>query len=122
MGILKRIKELEKEVDDLSANLSINRVLIKSYNWLNGVTVNFENKSPHPDPQYAKEGDSGFDLRAWIQETEEGVQIDNENNRYVQLLPHERRLIHTGIKLELPEHTEAQVRPRSGLAAKKLRN
>ena len=34
------------------------------------------------------------------------------------LKPMERKLIHTGIKIELPKNTEAQIRPRSGLALK----
>lgn len=37
---------------------------------------------------------------------------------YTTLQPMERKLIHTGIKIQLPENTEAQIRPRSGLALK----
>ena len=54
-------------------------------------------------PSYAKIGDAGLDL----------FSTDN-----VILAPGERALIHTGIKIELPENTEAQIRPRSGLALK----
>lgn len=79
--------------------------------------IKFVNKSPNPDPTYAHEGDSGFDLRAWI--TEEESTIRNENNEYgIVLKPLERRLIHTGIYFELPKQTEVQVRPRSGCALK----
>lgn len=54
-------------------------------------------------PSYANPGDAGLDL----------FSTDN-----VILAPGDRALIHTGIKIELPENTEAQIRPRSGLALK----
>lgn len=54
-------------------------------------------------PSYANPGDAGLDL----------FSTDN-----VILAPGDRSLIHTGIKIELPENTEAQIRPRSGLALK----
>jgi len=54
-------------------------------------------------PNYAHEGDAGLDLYS----VEKLV-----------LAPGERGLIHTGIKIELPKNTEAQIRPRSGLALK----
>lgn len=54
-------------------------------------------------PSYANTGDAGLDL----------FSTDN-----VILAPGDRALIHTGIKIELPENTEAQIRPRSGLALK----
>jgi dUTP pyrophosphatase len=54
-------------------------------------------------PRYAHPGDAGLDLCA----AEACV-----------LAPGERRLVRTGIAIELPPGTEAQVRPRSGLAAK----
>ena len=54
-------------------------------------------------PEYAKPGDSGMDVRACI---------DSD----IVLKPLERRLIPTGIKVNLPEGYEIQVRPRSGLA------
>jgi dUTP pyrophosphatase len=54
-------------------------------------------------PSYAHEGDAGLDLYAM-----------NE----VILKPGERGLVHTGIQIELPKNTEAQIRPRSGLALK----
>ena len=54
-------------------------------------------------PNYAHEGDAGLDLYA-VQE--------------LTLDPGERGLIHTGIQIELPRNTEAQIRPRSGLALK----
>jgi dUTP pyrophosphatase len=66
------------------------------------------NKSPHENPTYAKPGDSGMDLRAWI-----------TNDAPIVLKPLERVLIHTGIYLEIPEGYEVQVRPKSGQALKK---
>lgn len=54
-------------------------------------------------PKYATEGASGFDLPAFLDEP-------------VTLAPGERKLIPTGIFMEIPEGCEAQVRARSGLA------
>jgi dUTP pyrophosphatase len=64
------------------------------------------NKSGFPLPAYATSGASGMDLRAAIPGA-------------IVLEPMERRLIPTGIFLEIPEGYEGQVRPRSGLALKK---
>ena len=52
-------------------------------------------------PNYAHEGDAGLDLYS-VKE--------------LILNPGERGLVHTGIQIELPKNTEAQIRPRSGLA------
>ncbi len=54
-------------------------------------------------PGYAHPGDAGMDLFSAVEKT---------------LKPGEFALIGTGIKIGLPENTEAQVRPRSGLAIK----
>lgn len=81
--------------------------------------LEFVNKSPNEDPIYSHEGDSGFDLRAWLQENEEGVKFDKDLNKLtVTLKPLERRLIHTGLYFRLPEFTEIQCRPRSGCSIK----
>lgn len=64
------------------------------------------NKSKHALPAYATEAAAGMDLRANLQES-------------VVLKPLERRLIPTGLFIELPVGYEAQIRPRSGLAIKK---
>ena len=58
-----------------------------------------------PLPAYETEHATGMDLRAAISES-------------VVLAPRERRLLPTGIRIAMPPGTEAQVRPRSGLAAK----
>lgn len=63
------------------------------------------NKSRHPLPQYATAHSAGMDLRANL-------------DAPIVLAPGHRALIPTGLFLELPEGTEAQVRPRSGLAFK----
>ena len=67
--------------------------------------VRITNKSHHPLPSYATAHSAGMDLRANL-------------DRPVILEPGQRALIPTGLFLELPEGTEAQVRPRSGLAFK----
>lgn len=67
--------------------------------------VKIVNKSQWPDPAYATVASAGMDLRAYIAEP-------------VVLKPLERRLVPTGIFIELPAGYEAQVRPRSGLATK----
>ncbi len=67
--------------------------------------VKIINRSAFPSPAYATEMSAGMDLKANISEA-------------VLLEPLQRAMIPTGIYLALPEGTEAQVRPRSGLAAK----
>ena len=67
--------------------------------------VKIVNKAQWPDPAYATVASAGMDLRADIAEP-------------VVLKPLERRLVPTGIFIELPAGYEAQVRPRSGLATK----
>ncbi|MBK9418262.1 MAG: dUTP diphosphatase [Flavobacteriales bacterium] len=67
--------------------------------------VRITNKSRHPLPSYATPHSAGLDLRANI-------------DAPLTLAPDSAALIPTGLFLELPEGTEAQVRPRSGLAFK----
>lgn len=64
------------------------------------------NKSKHSLPNYETEASAGMDLRANIEEE-------------IVLKPLERAIVKTGLFIELPLGFEAQVRPRSGLAAKK---
>ncbi|WP_103866995.1 dUTP diphosphatase [Aquimarina sp. I32.4] len=64
------------------------------------------NRSSHDLPDYETIASAGMDLRASIAES-------------VVLKPLERAIIKTGLFIELPVGYEAQVRPRSGLAAKK---
>lgn len=119
MNIFKRIKKLEEEMNKLYFKSIVIKSETNGLRFINGVKVKFENNSPNPDPSYAFEGDSGFDLRAWISDAEDGVIKGDDGTNAIVLQPHERRLIHTGIKAEIPYHTEIQVRPRSGNALKK---
>ena len=64
------------------------------------------NKSNNPLPRYESEQAAGMDIRCNITEP-------------VTLQPMERRLIPTGLFIELPAGSEAQIRPRSGLALKR---
>lgn len=64
------------------------------------------NKSAHALPHYETIASAGMDLRANISEA-------------ITLQPLERAIVKTGLFIELPIGFEAQVRPRSGLAAKK---
>lgn len=67
--------------------------------------VKIINQSKNELPSYATTGSAGMDLRADIREP-------------VELKPLERKLIPTGLFMELPKGYEAQIRPRSGLAFK----
>lgn len=67
--------------------------------------VRIINKSKNPLPEYATTLSAGMDIRANIDQS-------------IVLKPLERALIPTGIYIELPKGFEAQIRPRSGLAAK----
>ena len=68
--------------------------------------VKIINKSNRPLPSYETFASAGMDLRACIDEP-------------LTLKPLERAIVKTGLFIELPVGFEAQVRPRSGLAAKK---
>lgn len=65
--------------------------------------IKIVNKSKHPLPEYKTKLSAGMDVRANIDKT-------------VTLNSLERKLIPTGLYIELPEGYEAQMRPRSGLA------
>ncbi|MBX7180505.1 MAG: dUTP diphosphatase [Bacteroidia bacterium] len=68
--------------------------------------VRILNRSHHPLPSYETAAAAGMDLRANLDEP-------------IVLKPLERALVPTGLYMEIPVGFEAQVRPRSGLAAKK---
>ena len=70
------------------------------------VGIKVINKSNHDLPHYETSASAGMDLRANIEQP-------------INLAPLERTIVKTGIFIELPIGYEAQVRPRSGLAAKK---
>lgn len=67
--------------------------------------VKIINRSSFPAPAYATDLSAGMDLKADIAEP-------------VTLGPLQRAVIPTGLYIALPEGTEAQIRPRSGLAAR----
>ena len=67
--------------------------------------IHIQNTSKNSLPTYETQGSAGMDLRADL-------------NEDVILRPLERALIPTGLRIELPIGYEAQIRPRSGLAAK----
>lgn len=70
------------------------------------MNVEIINKSKHAIPSYETTGAAGMDLKA---------NIDTP----IILKPLERAIVKTGLFIALPQGFEAQVRPRSGLAAKK---
>ena len=81
-------------------------------------TLKYVNKSNNENPTYADNGSSGFDLRAYITEKNGGTLNVLTNSYEISLKPLQRMMIHTGIYFDVPEGTEIQVRPRSGLAIK----
>ncbi len=70
------------------------------------MNIKIINRSSHNLPHYETSASAGMDLRADLSEP-------------ITLQPLERAVIKTGLFMELPVGVEAQVRPRSGLAAKK---
>jgi dUTP pyrophosphatase len=70
------------------------------------MTIRIINESPFALPAYETSGSAGMDIRAFIETA-------------VTLKPLERKLIPTGLFIELPAGYEAQIRPRSGLSIKK---
>lgn len=108
-NLIKMVQTLntdEEVVGDITPQYpqrSFNEPEIKT-NDLHKVKIKFVNTSNNPDIDWAKEGDSGFDLRANLPEGEKEVILE----------PLERMLIPTGLYFELPEGYELQIRPRSG--------
>lgn len=73
---------------------------------MNKVTIKVVNTGNQELPKYQTPQSAGMDLRADIAET-------------IELKPLERKLIPTGLHIQIPDGYEAQVRPRSGLALKR---
>jgi len=86
------MEDLNKHFEDLNDEMSSE--FIK-------VNLNYVNDSENKNPSYAYESDSGFDLRA---------------NEDVWLHPFDRALVPTGLRFDIPEGYEIQVRSKSGLA------
>jgi len=94
LKLQKMMKNLEVEKNNIT---STNPVLGK-------YEIKFVNTSKNPDPTWAKDGDSGFDLRANLP----------DGLKELVLKPFERFLIPTGLYFDLPNGMELQIRPRSG--------
>ena len=73
---------------------------------MKNISVKTVNNSHHPLPAYSTIDSAGMDVRAYLP------------NGPIVLKPMERRLIPTGLHIELPQGYECQIRPRSGLALK----
>jgi dUTP pyrophosphatase len=58
-------------------------------------------------PQYQTDGAAGFDLVAYL-----------NHDPYIEIDPYETLVIPTGLRMEIPEGYEVQIRPRSGLASR----
>jgi dUTP pyrophosphatase len=85
--------------------ITLSLISIITFALVDKLTVKIINRSANPLPSYATAGSSGMDLRAFI-------------NEDIILQPLERRLVPTGLFIELLLGYEAQVRPRSGLSLK----
>lgn len=99
--------EINDELKDLFTQAND---LMKDWDFLDGkmrLKVKFINNSNNQDPVYAKEGDSGFDLRANMPE-----------DATIVVKPGKRVIVPTGLHFQIPLNFELQIRPRSGLAAK----
>jgi len=114
---LKRLEDIHAEINDESDPDELMDEVTKIINELNGdeldtqkilsAKLKFINKSNNPDPSFAHEGDSGFDLRAFLQ----------DNIEY-HVEPWRGVIVPTGLYFEVEKGLEIQVRPQSGLAAK----
>jgi len=69
------------------------------------LSLDFVNKSNNPNPEFATEGSSGFDLRANLTES-------------ITIKTGERTLVPTGLYFDIPRNMEITIRSRSGLAYK----
>ena len=112
-NLIDRIRDRIAELSD-SSNPYSQEDFNKEFSGASTVTFNndpykigvgFSNKSNNPDPEYATDGASGFDLRAFVDQP-------------IILKPEQYHLIPTGLYFEIPDNFEIQVRARSGLAYK----
>lgn len=90
-------EDFDKEFN--TAEISVNYDVHK-------IKFNFKNESNNPDPEYATDGSSGFDLRANLTE----VMTLSPRGGFA--------IIPTGLYFEIPENFEIQIRSRSSLSAK----
>jgi len=115
---LRKLQELEEQINDGTDDTELIGEVNKIIDGLTkesqkaavkntvGAKLKFINMSNNPDPSFAKEGDSGFDVRAFIPFP-------------LHLPPGKIKLIPTGLYFEVEKGLEVQVRSRSGLAANK---
>ena len=82
-----------------------NITFVRVNKYISDMKVKIVNKSAFDTPFYATEKSAGMDIKANIEEP-------------IVLRPLQRAMVPTGLYIALPEGTEAQIRPRSGLAAK----
>ena len=93
--------------EDILKNLGIDIEQVEESfqkSFVQKVQLNYVLDSENQEPEYAYSTDSGFDLRS---------------NESFELKSLERRLVPTGLYLDVPERCEIQVRPKSGLAINK---
>jgi len=98
------LEEVQEDLEDKKEDDNKNEDFYEEDEIDHSIKIKFVNTSDNQDPTWAKDGDSGFDLRANIPDGE----------KEVILQPFERMLIPTGLYFELPEGFEMQIRPRSG--------
>ena len=112
---LNELRELQKMdfLDDDARNLikesidAVERIESNASDYSAGkLQIKFKNDSPYKSPVYAKEGDSGFDLRA------------NIKNPFI-LKPLSRGLVPTGLTFEFPLGYDLKIRPNNGTLKKK---
>jgi len=113
VDLLKEVQDLEDMFGDDEPDyqkilevfgLDINELENDMKNYEQKININYSFSRPDSvDPQYAYPTDSGFDLYS----TEE-----------VEIVPFGRKLIPTGLHIDIPEQYELQVRTKSGLALK----
>lgn len=117
-GYLRQLQDLEgkinEDMDDIELLTELNKIvdgLTKESQAGHiqdsiGASLQFINMSDNADISFAKEGDSGFDIRAFI-------------SFPIHLPPGKIKLISTGLYFEVEKGLEVQIRSRSGLAANK---
>ena len=118
---IDKLKELDNQLSDFDESTNeenfmeeLNKVLLSLSNDMYNEPsvksvlqkeIRFINESNNPDPEFAHEGDSGFDLRAFI------------DTELVAIPPGKVKIIPTGIYVEIEKGLEVQIRSRSGMAA-----
>ena len=108
--------ELMKNINEIIDDISEDAQMGANKNSLSA-TLKYINKSNNPDPEFAHEGDSGFDLRADVKfDPSIPVSSGDTCNSVIIVHPWEVRTIPTGLYFEVAKGLEVQVRPRSGLA------